>query len=237
MQDITSEYLKSFDLIIAQPAKGYRYSIDSFLLADFVSKLMFNKAIEMGGGSGIISFLIAKLKNNIEKIEIFEIQKELYSCLELNLINNIFPNIKFILRNEDIKFAIPSFIPDIVFINPPFRNPKSGKVSPSSEKAFARHEFFLDLDDLFKSFKKMAGKNTSLAFIHLFERKDEIERKAELYSLYPNTIIEISPFPLQKPKHIIYLFTSTPKPINVQRKCIYLRNGEYSPEMAKILNV
>jgi len=229
LKELTLEYLDKFNLKILQPTEGYRYSIDSFLLADFVSNLNFKKAVEFGGGCGIISFLLSSIKSQIEKLEIFEIQQSLFKCLELNKKNNKFKNTKIIVRNEDLKYAIPSFVPEVIFSNPPFRNPNNGKVSPLLEKAVARHEFSLNLSQLFNSFSKIAGKGTKFALIHLYERRSEIEKEAKSKLLFPEKIVRVRAFRNSLPRHIIYLFSKSLKPIIMKDIYIYTEDGKYNP--------
>ncbi len=235
MQEVTKEYLNKYCLYLTQPAKGYRYSIDSFLLADFVSKLSFNSAIEIGGGCGVISLLLAKLKQNIKQMEIFELQKNLFSCLKTNIEENFLLEPKINLRNEDIRFALPSFVPDIIFSNPPFRNPGSGKVSPSIEKALARHEFSLSLEQLFFSVKQIAGTKTKFALIHLFERQKEIEKEGKKFGFFPQKIITVKPYINSNPKHIIFLFSQTNQEPIKESFFIYEQDGKYSKTVKNLL--
>lgn len=236
MQDITSEYLKKYKLNICQPAKGYRYSIDSFLLADFVSKESFQKCIEIGGGCGIISFLISRLNKYVKEIEIFEKQKRLFNCLKQNSLINEFTNVKFKLRNEDARFAIKSLNPDIIYLNPPFYKLNKGKVSPFSEKAFARHEYNLNLIEIFKIFKRWKSENTKLAMIHIFDRKDEIERTSIKFNLNIDKILLIKPSINQIPKHIIYLFSTSSKITKKNETLVYDELGNYTDYMKNLLN-
>jgi len=234
VQEVTKEYLKKYDLHLTQPAKGYRYSIDSFLLADFVSKTQFETAVEIGGGCGIISLLVTKLKQNVKQIEIFEIQKNLFCCLQKNIKDNII-NSKITLRNEDIKFALPSFKPDIVFSNPPFRNPNNGKVSPTVEKALARHEFSLNLEQLFYSVKQIAKEKTIFALIHLFEREKEIKKTGKKFGFSPQKIITVKPYENSNPKHIIFLFSQTNQEPVKESFIIYEKNKKYTKSAKKLL--
>jgi tRNA1(Val) A37 N6-methylase TrmN6 len=42
---------------VLQPKKGYRFSVDAPLLADFIRTRAGDEALELGTGSGIISLL------------------------------------------------------------------------------------------------------------------------------------------------------------------------------------
>ena len=45
---------------IAQPKKGFRFTLDSLLLADFCRVKSRDRILEAGTGTGIISLLLAK---------------------------------------------------------------------------------------------------------------------------------------------------------------------------------
>jgi tRNA1Val (adenine37-N6)-methyltransferase len=235
VQEVTNEYLKKYQLFLTQPAKGYRYSIDSFLLAEFLSELKFQSATEIGGGCGIISFLLTRMKKNIKQIEIFEIQQSLFNCLAFNAKNNNFNSTKIQIRNEDAKFALPSFIPEIIFSNPPFRVPKSGKISPNREKAIARHEFFLNLDELFQLASNLGNRDTKFALIHLFERKQEIEKSAKKHNFFPEITVAVKPFKHSHPKHIIFLFSKKQVSFVAKSFFIYEKKGIYTKQIKALL--
>ena len=46
-------------LVVEQPEDGYRYSIEPFLLADFVSLSSGCRVLDVGTGCGIIPLLLA----------------------------------------------------------------------------------------------------------------------------------------------------------------------------------
>ena len=79
--EITTDKLFNNKITIMQYKKGYRFSIDSPVLADFVYEEEEKIYLDVGTGSGIIPILMSyfdKNKNNIKKIYAIEIQKSLY---------------------------------------------------------------------------------------------------------------------------------------------------------------
>ncbi|MGE5799079.1 MAG: SAM-dependent methyltransferase, partial [Syntrophaceae bacterium] len=57
--DETVESLYGGRLRILQKKKGYRYTIDSVLLAHFVGPRKGERILELGAGSGVITLLLA----------------------------------------------------------------------------------------------------------------------------------------------------------------------------------
>jgi len=64
-------------LIISQPEKGYRFSIDPLILSAHIHPKRNEKIMDLGCGCGIISLVLAYRYPDIE-ITGIEIQKELY---------------------------------------------------------------------------------------------------------------------------------------------------------------
>src|SRR4030066_232217 len=137
------------DIKLFQPKRGYRFSVDALLLEDFISAKRLNTGIELGAGSGIISILLAK-RLKTTKIIAVEIQKSLVQCAKRNVeLNKLGDRVEIL--NEDIKnlkehFPANKF--DFLFSNPPFRKVKSGRLSVDEERAVARHEIKITLNDI-----------------------------------------------------------------------------------------
>ncbi|MBF0465961.1 MAG: tRNA1(Val) (adenine(37)-N6)-methyltransferase [Nitrospirae bacterium] len=163
---LTLDFIK--DIKIYQRKRGYRFSIDSLLLCDFVRGGFHTKLIaDFGAGSGIIGILLAK-KFTKSGVHLVEIQEELSALSKRNVeINALDDNITVHMR--DIRtvngyFSQNSF--DIVVSNPPFRKPVSGMICPDMEKAIARHELKITFDELVNSaFYLLKGKG-KLVFIY-----------------------------------------------------------------------
>jgi len=76
IDDITSGFFYKKKVIVFQRKKGYRFSVDSPILADFLPFSPNDNALEIGTGSGIIS-LLALYKNKFSFIYGIEIQNKL----------------------------------------------------------------------------------------------------------------------------------------------------------------
>jgi len=146
----TNETLDSIkDIKLFQAKKGYRFSIDAILLEQFISARHSSKGIELGTGSGVISILLAKRLNNIQ-IKAVELQKPLAERAKRNVkLNELEDRIEIIQKDiKDLKdmYATNSF--NFVYTNPPFRKPKTGRMSIDKERAIARHEIEISLQEL-----------------------------------------------------------------------------------------
>ncbi|MBI4689079.1 MAG: tRNA1(Val) (adenine(37)-N6)-methyltransferase [Nitrospirae bacterium] len=152
--DITLDGIRNIK--IYQSRKGYRFSIDALLLYSFVNLKHAKRIADLGAGSGVVGLLLAK-KYPDSQVSLIELQRTLTGLAEKNIaLNQLVEKVKVI--NCDIKkiktvnrslFTANYF--DLVVSNPPFRRQKTGLISPTDEKAIARHEIKLKLEDLIET--------------------------------------------------------------------------------------
>lgn len=141
------------NLKIIQNKNLYTFTSDSVILANFLKIKSKESAVEIGGGSGVISIL-ATAKNKVKKIKIFEIQENLQKLCEKNIkINNLNDVLELIaddVRNFKKYDEVGS--QDVVFSNPPYFLVDK---TENSVRKFARQEVFLNLKDLIKISSQM----------------------------------------------------------------------------------
>ncbi len=145
--DITLDSIR--DIKIYQSKTGYRFSVDSLLLYDFINLSKIDSIADLGAGSGIVGILLAK-KYVEAKITLFEIQESLVKLAKKNVVlNNLQERIQIIqIDIREIPKLHTSFSFDLVVSNPPFRRLRSGLLSIEEEKAIARHEIKITLNEL-----------------------------------------------------------------------------------------
>ncbi len=142
MEDLQCNGLK-----IIQDKNLYAFTSDSVVLANYIKTKQKDVAVEIGAGSGVISFLV-QAKTKVEKIFAFEIQKEMASLCERNIkLNNL--ESKICLHCDDVKnfqnyFSKESV--DVVFCNPPYF--KTTNFQQSDVKRIAKEEIKLSCKDL-----------------------------------------------------------------------------------------
>jgi tRNA1Val (adenine37-N6)-methyltransferase len=173
------------DVKIIQAKDGYRFSVDAVLLEDFISAKRLERGIELGTGSGIISILLAKRLKSAN-ITAVEIQDSLSERAERNVeLNDLKGKISIFskdMRELKKEFRTNEF--DFVFSNPPFRKPKTGRMSTDEERAIARHEIEISLSDLVSTAAYLLKHNGRFYMIyHPF-------RLAELVSLLRESRLE-----------------------------------------------
>ncbi len=186
--EVTVDSIKNIK--ISQHKKGYRFTIDSLLLADFVNKKNVEKIADLGAGSGIIGILLAG-KYSKSRVLLIEIQKELAALAMKNIELNALTERVEILGidiNDIPTSGIKENSFDLIVSNPPFRTPVSGRVSPLNEKAIARHEIMLSLSSMIKSaFYMLKGKGRA-SFIYSTSRFIEVLEELKRHNMEPKRV-------------------------------------------------
>jgi tRNA1(Val) A37 N6-methylase TrmN6 len=123
-------------LVVAQPARGFRYTSDAFWLAGFALDTgpAPHTALDLGTGSGVVAMLLAGQGIDVTGVDAFpgwEI------CWRETLARSA-PRGRVVLRVSDVTDV--SVRADVVVANPPYAAAGSGPVSPDVWKAAARTE-------------------------------------------------------------------------------------------------
>ena len=150
--DETMDYLFQGFLKVLQKEKGYRFSVDSLLLAHFVTLKRGDGVVELGAGSGVIAMILALRFAEVIIAEV-EIQRELADIAGRNIeLNGLQDRIR--VYPGDVKGIEELFDPqsfDVAVFNPPYRRLNSGRINPDLQKAVARHEIRGTIDDFLVS--------------------------------------------------------------------------------------
>ncbi|MGA1847367.1 tRNA1(Val) (adenine(37)-N6)-methyltransferase [Deferribacter abyssi] len=151
------------DVKIVQPINGFRFSIDSPLLYQFVRKKAGIKNIlDIGSGSGILSVLLLK-KFSKAQIDAVEIDNLMFECLcktvEINsLSDSVMP-----YHGDIFKFK-PSKKYDLVVCNPPYRKIGTGRLCKEDRENIARFNESMNIEDLMDYVSKVL-KNRGLFYL------------------------------------------------------------------------
>ncbi len=178
--DIVNEQIR-----LIQNKNGLTYGTDAYLLAAFTRPQPRDFAIELGGGTGIVSLLLKKT-NKAKSITSVEIQPVYAELARRNFEINHFSDRLFVLC-KDLRKVQPSDFPcrpGLVISNPPYLAPGSGRLNHSREEEIARHEVYGGISD----FCACAGRllSTGGKFVTVWRP----ERLAELLSALKDNHME-----------------------------------------------
>ncbi len=141
MQEETIDEILDGSLKIRQSRRGYRFNLDSLILAHFVSVKLRSVNLDLGCGNGIIALVLAN-RCKASRWHGLELQEGLAALARKNVELNGLGS-RVIIDSGDAqdckKIYQPHMFDNIVF-NPPYRKLHSGRINPLEEKAIARHE-------------------------------------------------------------------------------------------------
>lgn len=134
------------DVRLIQKKDGLTFGTDALLLASFIDEKETAHGMELGGGSGIISFLLLA-RQKARHITVAEIQPAFADLCRRNAALNDFDD-RVTVIESDVRL-LPSDDDGsytFVFTNPPYMKP-TGKMNRTHEKTLARHEICGDIND------------------------------------------------------------------------------------------
>jgi tRNA1Val (adenine37-N6)-methyltransferase len=226
------------DVKIYQSKTGYRFSVDSLLLSDFVNLKTVRNIADLGSGSGIVGILIAK-KYPEAKVDLFELQPGLVDLSEKNIcLNNLKDRMQAL--QCDIR-TLPASYPglseyELAVSNPPFGKPKSGKINLEEERAIARHELRLSLSELVAAAYSLLKAKGRFNIIYHPGRLSELIETFKKKSLEPKRLRFIHSTRLSEAKMVLVEAVKGGRTgLKVENPLfLYNEDGNYTEEMLEI---
>jgi tRNA1(Val) A37 N6-methylase TrmN6 len=226
------------DLKIVQDTDCFSFSLDSVLLANFITlRSTTKKIIDLGTGNAPIPLILSTKTN--AKIVGVEIQEEVYKmALKSIQINGLESKIEIL--NEDVKkldklYETDTF--DVVVSNPPyFKYNGESLVNGNHHKTIARHEVLLNIDEILRITRKVLKNNGTFGIVHRPERLLEILNKMKQYNIEPKRIRFVYPKENLECNTILIEGTKNGKEGLKILPPLYVRNkkGEYTKEIRKM---
>jgi tRNA1Val (adenine37-N6)-methyltransferase len=178
-EEITFDSLRRFDLCIAQPRQGYRFSLDALILADFVACDDDARIADLGTGSGVIPLILCRRFPAATGVG-FDSNPSMAELAGENARRNGLEQ-RATFEARDIlelrkRYPVSSF--DGVVANPPFRTPGSGRISPQAGRDTARHESTAGMANFLATAKYLVTPRGKIWFVHLPDRLAEFIHRA-----------------------------------------------------------
>ena len=233
--DETLDSLFQGRLKILQPRKGYRFSLDSVLLAGLTQVRRRDRVVDLGTGCGIVPLLLA-FRGAAGHLTGVEIHPPLAALARRNVMLNGFSRLVEILE-ADLRLIQRDQVRgpvSLVVSNPPYREIASGRLNPNREKAFARHELLADLAAVVKAAARLLPEKGRLALIYPARRLPRLLKEVTEGGFAPKrlTLIHGS---LDSPAKLAHLeaIRGGGEELQVNKPfTLYRADGRYTPEMA-----
>jgi tRNA1(Val) A37 N6-methylase TrmN6 len=193
--EVVNDLLDYNNLKIVQNSDWFAFSLDSVLLANFVTiNKGVNSIIDLGTGNAPIPLILStKTSAHIYGIEI---QKEIYDMavksVSINKLENKITIINDNFKNMGNKFLTESF--DIVISNPPyFKYQDDSQINDNFIKIVASLEIYGNVEDVIRVSRKILKNNGVLALVHRPERLVQIIELFRKYNLEPKRLQFVYP--------------------------------------------
>ena len=192
---VKNRLLNFKDKIIYQNDDYFAFSLDSVLLANFVTlKLSDKKIVDFCSGNGPIPMLMSfRTKARIFGVEL---QKEIFDMgYDSIKENGMDSQIEFINGDvKDISKIINAESVDVVTCNPPyFKYKDDSLVNDNMVLTIARHEVKLKLEDVIKNARYVLKNGGTFAMVYRPDRMIEIINLMQKYGIEPKRMRLVYP--------------------------------------------
>ena len=169
--------LYDYDLKIYRYDDKFNFSLDSILLAEFVElKANTRSIVDFCTGNAPVPLILSTKTN--AKLYGFELQPNIYKLAKMSVReNNLDSQISIINANlsDALEYILPESV-DAVTCNPPYfkYDKKTSLINEDEEKAIARHEIAMNLEDIMVTSKYILKNKAPLYLVHRCDRLEEI---------------------------------------------------------------
>jgi tRNA1Val (adenine37-N6)-methyltransferase len=193
---VSADTLFHGQLICHQPVAGYRFSVDSILLAHFLQPAAGIKALDLGCGCGIVSLILAYRCPDVLVCGL-EVQEELFAIARRNVeYNSMLVNMQ--VMHGDVRAMAKSVSPesfDLVLCNPPYFSPGRGRLNQQSQVAQARHAQSGSLEDFIAAAAFAVKNKGKVVFVFAASGQAQLQELMLAKGLTPKELQIIYSFP------------------------------------------
>ncbi|GAB4336489.1 MAG: methyltransferase [Desulfobulbaceae bacterium] len=205
---LTNDTLFDGSLVCRQYREGYRFSVDAVLAGRFSSPRPGDRVLDLGCGCGVIGLIIAHLHRD-ENVRVtgLELQPDLAMLAHDNVLaNGMEEQIEIIegdLKRIGDYLAPESF--ELVVSNPPYGVPGTGRISPTGQRARARHEIDATLEDVVDAAAFAVVNRGRVVFVYPASRAMTLVHLLMSRRLVPKRLLPVYAYPGGGPASLVLL--------------------------------
>jgi tRNA1(Val) A37 N6-methylase TrmN6 len=191
----TIDSLYGGKLQFKQNKAGYRFGVDSVLLATFAQSNC-ERTLDMGTGVGVVALQLWHERKS-ERVVGLEVQPQLAKMAQANLVLNDAEDACEIvvgdLREHKMLAGLGDF--DRVIMNPPYLPAHAGRLPPSEEKAIAKHKLLGGLEEWLHAASRVLHPGGVLEVVYPSERLADLMSRAVAHGFGPTHLTLVHPRP------------------------------------------
>ncbi len=174
---------------VFQRRSGFRFALDSLLLARFPVLRGGERIVDLGTGNGVIALSLAVLNPEVEVAGV-ELQEAMVERAERGAaLNGVEKRVRMIRGDvRSVEEFLPSRSFELAMCNPPYRPPRSGRVNPDRERLLARHEVEGGLADFVRAGAYLLRHRGRMCMVYPSERAVELFAVMRQQGLEPRRV-------------------------------------------------
>ncbi|MBQ3638603.1 MAG: methyltransferase [Clostridia bacterium] len=191
-------------ITLIQRAAGLTFGTDAYLLGAFVRGKSGGRAVELGGGTGVVSLLCAA-RDRFASILCAEIQPEYVSLIARNAEGNGLSSRVLALRKDVRDLTVKDTGGEVhaVFSNPPYLRADCGFTNDSPEKNAARREENGTVRDFCQAAARILRWGGCFTAVYRPERMTELFCSLRESGLEPKRAVFVHPAPDAPPSLLL----------------------------------
>ncbi len=170
---------------LIQRPDQFCFSVDSVLLAHYVTPKAKDKVADLGTGTGVIALLVSALGG--KDITAFEVNPVMADLARRNVAGNGKEDTIHVVECDyrKVNEIFPSGSFSLVLANPPYRSVGTGKMSTLGGVASASYEVNATLEDVFKTAQYLLKYGGRMAMVHRADRAADLISVGRKYHMEP----------------------------------------------------
>ena len=228
------------DLKLYQYRDGLTFGTDALLLAAYVRGDTDARAVEFGGGTGIVSLLLA-VRNKVKTVLSLEAQKEYADLIEQNVaLNGLQGRVTAVFGDLRDRDAVSGDCYDLVVTNPPYLPAGAGFPNQSDKKNAARRELRGGIVDFCSAAGEKLRTGGRFVCVYLPDRLPDLLSAMRGAGIEPKRLTVVSADPAALPSLVLVEGRRGGAPGMKMTRPLFLytdgRHDTPSPELQSILD-
>lgn len=225
------------NVTLIESEDGLKFTTDAYLLSAYIRRPKGRRvrSAELGAGTGVISLLIAA-RGLSDEIVAYEVQPRFCDIIGRNIEYNGMSS-RIAVKCADVRELTEvseggQF--DLVFSNPPYMKPGTGKGNDSDEKNIARHEVFGGIADFCAAASRLCKFGGTFYVVYRPERTSELFSALSSNGFEPKLLTYVYPDENSRPSLLLCAAKRGGKPgLTVTPPLYMYENGRSESDTVK----